>query len=423
MTSRVLVVNSYFDGARYHAHGPYTIEVVQGRIHQIHRGDMAPVVAGRDRHLSGDEPVVVRAPFVMPGLVEAHCHLFLDGAELDFQVRKDYLKASREEMLAVARCSVEQNLAVGITLIRDAGDLHGINTTIKTELAQQNGARLLPELRSPGRAIRKAGRYGSFMAVETTDANSIVRTIRELAPNADDLKVLLTGIIDFEKGQMKGGLQFDLEETRLIVKTARELGLRTYAHCSGPEGLKVAVTAGIDSIEHGFFMELDILRRMAGQGTAWVPTFSPVQFQFDRPELAGWNDTTLAGLRAILDRHFEHVGLACEMGVPVVAGSDAGSYGVPHGKGLIDELFFMLAAGMPMDRVLASATSVPRRLWDCESADIVPGNVVNLIALAGSPFEDRSYLRRVNWAMRCGILRSFRGSGSAPVAESQSARR
>lgn len=407
MTSRMLVVNSYFDGARHHAHGPYTIEIVHGRIHQIYQGDIAPAVAARGRHLSGDEPAVIRAPFVMPGLVEAHCHLFLDGAELDFQVRKDYLKASREEMLAVARRSIEQNLAAGITLIRDAGDLHGINTAIQSELREQNGTRLLPELRSPGQAIRKAGRYGSFMAVETTDAESIVHTIRELAPNADDLKVLLTGIIDFEKAQMKGGLQFDLEETCLIVKTAREMGLRTYAHCSGPEGLNVATTAGIDSIEHGFFMELDILRRMADRGIAWVPTFSPVHFQFDRPELAGWNDTTLVGLRAILDRHFKHVRLACEMGVPVVAGSDAGSYGVPHGKGLIDELFFMLTAGIPMDKVLASATSVPRRLWDCESADIVPGNAVNLIALAGSPFEDSNHLRRVSWVMRRGILQSF----------------
>lgn len=407
MTARVLTVNSYFDGARLHAQGPYTIEIVHGRIHQIYQGDVAPAVAARARHLSGDELEVIRAPFVMPGLVESHCHLFLDGAELDFQVRKDYLNAPPEEMLAVGHRSVEQNLAAGITLIRDAGDIHGINTRIKAELAEQAGTKFTPELRSPGRAIRKAKRYGSFMAVETTDAASIERTIRELAPNADDLKVLLTGIIDFEKAEMKGGVQFDLEETRAITKIARELGLLTYAHCSGPEGLNVAVTAGINSIEHGFFMEREILKRMADQGTAWVPTFSPVYFQFDRPELAGWNEATLAGLRAILDRHFEHVGLAGEMGVPVVAGSDAGSYGVPHGKGLIDELFFMRAAGMPMDKVLAAATSVPRRLWGCEPADLVPGNTANLIALPGSPFDESDYLRQVNWAMRKGMLRSF----------------
>ncbi len=189
----------------------------------------------------------------MPGLVEAHCHLFLDGAELDVEARKKYLSAPREAMLAVGRRSLRQNLAAGITLVRDAGDAQGINTQLNTESAVQPDSS--PAIISAGRALRKAGRYGSFMAIEATDAASIVQAIRQLAPTAGQLKILLTGIIDFERGQMKGGVQFDLEETRLIVRTARELGLRTFAHCSGLDGLKIAVEVGIDSIEHGFFMD------------------------------------------------------------------------------------------------------------------------------------------------------------------------
>ncbi|MFA6543204.1 MAG: amidohydrolase family protein, partial [Limisphaerales bacterium] len=358
MNRTVIVTAGYFDGTRSHDNGPFSIEITGGVIEAVHRGDTSAAVSALN-YRAHDEPVtVLRAPFVMPGLVEAHCHLFLDGAELDPQKRKAYLTAPLDEMLAVGRNSLEQNLAAGITLIRDAGDLHGVNTRLRSELAAGSGLR--PALRSPGRALRKTGRYGSFMAVEAGDAESIVRTIRQLAPTADDLKVLLTGIIDFEKGCMKGGVQFSLEETLLIVRTARELGLRTYAHCSGAEGLGVAVEAGIDSIEHGFFMTCDILHAMAERSISWVPTFSPVQFQHDRPELAGWNAETVAGLRRILDNHCEHIALAEELGVPVVAGSDAGSYGVPHGRGLIDELFFQHRAGMSVDKVLASATSVPR---------------------------------------------------------------
>lgn len=398
MTSLALVVDGYFDGKRHHDQGPYTIEVVEGSIQAIRGGDLSQAMAVSSFRLLGEAATTLHAPFAMPGLVEAHCHLFLDGAELDFKKRKDYLSAPFDEMLAVGRRSLTQNLAAGITLIRDAGDLHGVNTRLNAELASQLGVR--PELRSPGRALRKAGRYGSFMAVEVTDANSIVRTILELATTADDLKVLLTGIIDFEKGCMKGGLQFNLEETKLIVRTARELGLRTYAHCSGLEGLQVAVEAGIDSIEHGFFMEREILRAMADQGIAWVPTFSPVYFQYARPELAGWKKPTVAGLWRILENHLEHVALASEMGVPVVAGSDAGSYGVPHAQGLIDELLFQHRAGMSLDKVLASATSVPRRLWRCTSADIVAGNRANLIVLEGSPFQKIENLRRPRCVIR-----------------------
>jgi imidazolonepropionase-like amidohydrolase len=384
MNALTLVADSYFDGARHRDRGPYTIEIIDGRIREILRGD---------RTGPGGKAGVLHAPFLMPGLVEAHCHLFLDGAELNFEKRRRYLDASFNEMLAVGRRSLEQNLAAGITLIRDAGDLHGINTRLKAELTAQPGLR--PELRSPGRALRKAGRYGGFMAVEVTDTDSIVRAVRELAATADDIKILLTGIIDFEKGCMKGGLQFSLEEARLIVRMARELGKRTYAHCSGVEGLRVAVAAGVDSIEHGFFMTRDILRVMADRGIAWVPTFSPVQFQHERPELAGWNAQTVAGLWRILERHFDMVALAAELGVPIVAGSDAGSYGVPHGRGLIDELGFLRQAGLPLERVLASATSLPRRLWGCAPSDIQRGARADLVVLEGSPFESLANLHRV----------------------------
>lgn len=398
MKRAVIVTDGYFDGARHHGDGPFSVEIVDGVIDAVHRGDTSAAMLALNLRAHDESVTVLRAPFVMPGLVEAHCHVFLDGAELDARKRKDYLDAPLDEMLAVGRRSLEQNLAAGITLIRDAGDMHGVNTRIKSELATRTGVR--PELRSPGRALRKAGRYGSFMAVEVTDADSIARTISQLAPTADDLKVLLTGIIDFEKGCMKGGLQFSLEETQLIVRTARELGLRTYAHCSGVEGLRVAVEAGIDSIEHGFFMTREILHAMADKGIAWVPTFSPVQFQHDRPELAGWNTDTVAGLRRILDNHCEHIALAAELGAPIVAGSDAGSYGVPHGQGLIDELFFQRRAGMSVEKILASATSVPRRLWGCEPAGVRAGCHANLIALDGSPFASLENLRRVQFIVR-----------------------
>jgi imidazolonepropionase-like amidohydrolase len=237
------------------------------------------------------------------------------------------------------------------------------------------------------------------MAVEAADVASIVRVIHELAPTADDLKILLTGIIDFEKGCMKGGLQFSLDEARIITLTARELGKKTYAHCSGLDGLRLAVEAGIDSIEHGFFMEREILELMAEKGIAWVPTFSPVQFQQDNPELAGWNATSVAGLRRILDQHFAHIAIAAELGVPIVAGSDAGSYGVAHGQGLINELFCLHRAGLPLEQVLASATSIPRHLWGCESANIAPGHRANLVVLERSPFENLNALREVKGVM------------------------
>lgn len=397
MPPLAIIAEDYFDGARHHGAGPYTIRIAEGRIEEILPGDHGDALAARHRSLRGGDLRVERAAFVMPGLAEAHCHLFLDGAELDFEKRKAYLGASREEMLRVGRRSLRQSLESGVTLLRDAGDLHGVNTALQAELSARPED--LPTLLSAGRALRKKGRYGGFMAVEVSEAADIAGAVRELAQSADQIKVLLTGIIDFEHGRMKGGVQFDLEETRLIVRAARELGKRTFAHCSGAEGLRIAVEAGIDSIEHGFFMERDILRAMADRGVAWVPTFAPVWFQHARPELSGWGRETVEGLWRILERHLEMVALARDFGVPVVAGSDAGSYGVPHGAGLIDELGFLLRAGLPLEAVLASATSVPRGLWGLPPADLRAGLRPDLVAFAGSPFAEVENLRRPCWAV------------------------
>lgn len=383
MGAKLITTDAYFDGVSHHAEGPYRVRVSDGIIEEVAKGNP-----------DTEEPSAetIHSPFVMPGLVEGHCHLFLDGGELDFQKRKNYLKSPFEEMLDQARASVDRNIKSGVTLIRDAGDIHGVNTRLKQEIDDDPQSSV--DLLSPGVAIRKAGRYGSFMGREVTDIDSIVRTIQEVAPAASQLKVLLTGIIDFEKGTMKGDPQFTLEETRVIIETAKELGLLTYAHCSGEDGLRIAVEAGITSIEHGFFMTREILQVMADKEISWVPTYSPVDFQLQRPELAGWNSDTCDRLRAILENHDTHIALAYEMGVPVVAGSDAGSYGVAHGQALVDELFYLQKAGGSITDVLASATSLPRRLWDCPSADIVSGNHANLLLLEGSPFENLENIRR-----------------------------
>ena len=381
MSSYAVVTDTYFDGERYHFAGPYTLEVEKGRIVRVVKSGLSVD--------QGQEGIPVKqAAFIMPGLVEAHSHLFLDGGLLDFNARNEYLNASGEEMLAVARANIAANLASGVTLVVDAGDRYGVNHDIRLESRSVT-------VRSAGWALRRAGRYGGFMAREVGSRAEIASAIREISTTADDLKVILTGIIDFKAGVVKGEPQFDPDELRFIVALAREQGLRTFVHCSGVAGLEAAVAAGVDSIEHGFFMTRDILKSMADKGIAWVPTFSPVHFQWQHPEIAGWDGQTVANLRRILDSHLEHVGTAADMGVPLVAGSDAGSHGVRHGEALIDELDFFSRAGLSMEEVLRSATSRPRARWGAEPVSIEAGCRAEFIALAGSPFEDPHHLRTV----------------------------
>lgn len=392
MLPAAIVADSYFDGETFHENGPFAITIENGRIESIAPCDgNAYVFRSRQRHFQG-EAAVERAPFLMPGLAEGHAHLFLDGAELDFKTRSDYLKGSRDDMAETARRNVRESAARGITLIRDAGDIHGVNGRIKAEMTDCAGA---PAILSAGAGLRRARRYGSFFAVEVDSSQDIERRIDELAANADQIKIVLTGIIDFKKGVVSGSPQFNVDETKRIVNRARSLGLRTFAHCSGIDGLRVAVEAGIDSIEHGFFMDDETLERMADRQIVWTPTFSPVAFQFDHPDLCGWDSDAVGRLGRILDNHYERLGRAYRLGVPVIMGSDAGSYGVRHGTSLVDEIVHATKAGVPLEAALASATSVPRKIWGRDDACIRPGNAVDMVALDGTPRESLDNLRAV----------------------------
>ncbi len=397
-----MVTSSMFDGERYWGEGARTVVI---------DGDIVSDVADGDQSSFFSCPGVEieHVAFLMPGLVEGHAHLFLNGGELDTAVRSAYLKSSVDNMVGVGRRNLQLSAEAGVTLIRDAGDRFGVNHILRAEAASSSFP--LPRVRSAGLGVRGPRGYGAFMAREVGDLTQVSEVIGELAEESDDIKVILTGIIDFEAGAVKGVPQFDVDSCRKIVETAHSAGRKTFAHCSGLDGIAIAVEAGIDSIEHGFFMNEEMLVAMAEQQVAWVPTFSPVDFQWRSPKWCGWDPNTQGMLRRILDQHSRQVALAAELGVPLVCGSDAGSHGVPHGSSLIDEVEFLSKAGLSMQTALASATSVPRRLWGEEPAGPVKQARAELVVLAASPFDDLTALRRVEAViMGRNVLRPGRGN-------------
>jgi imidazolonepropionase-like amidohydrolase len=393
MTRSRIRTASLFDGEALRRGGKWLIEI-----------DNGVIVSVRE---DAETPADIEAGFVMPGLVEAHAHIFLDGSELDAGRRSAALKADFPTMMQTARDNVAKSARAGVTLVRDAGDRHGVNHAMRAELAERADSPV--RLRSPGLGLKRPKRYGGFMARDVESREDIVQAVAEAAADSDDIKIILTGVIDFQNGTVKGEPQFNADELRLIVEQSHRLGRKTFAHCSGLAGLEVAAEAGVDSIEHGFFMTRGILETMAEKGIAWVPTFAPVQFQWERPEIVGWDATAIAHLRAILDAHLAHVAIAHALGVPLVAGSDAGSPGVDHGAALIGELEHFLAAGLPLEAALISATSRPRALWGCPSADIKAGNAAELVVYDRSPFDDILALRRPREAIRGGRRFDVRG--------------
>ncbi len=301
---------------------------------------------------------------ILPGLIEAHAHLFLEGGELDVEKRKAYLQQSPEQLLHRAEERMGQLLRFGVIAVRDAGDKDGVGLALSK--ACREGKPNRPYLDSPGAAIHHRGRYGSFMGrvlEEYATAEECVAA--RVAEGADRIKLIPTSIINFKKGRVTAKPQMDAAELGAFVHAAKEQGRQTFAHASGDVGIDHVIEAGVDTVEHGFFIRRDQLDLMAERNIAWVPTFAPVQKQIDHAGLMGWDDTCLHNLKAIIEGHESSLRYANDIGVTIIAGSDAGSYGVPHGSGFLDELESMQNAGLSPLQVINAATGNSSKRLDC----------------------------------------------------------
>ena len=322
---------------------------------------------GREHLHGGQRTPDATLPHVtlLPCLIEAHAHLFLDGAPVCFADRERYLKESTADvMLTRGRNRWPKILRSGVGTVRDAGDKHSVGLALAAEAKLSIGKlATTPFIDSPGAAIHHKGRYGSFMGSPIEDfASPAACVAARVAGGADRIKLLVSGIINFKEGRVTVPPQMPVEEVRALVEAARSYGKQTFAHASGADGVENSIEGGVNTVEHGFFITEEQLMKMRDRQIGWVPTFAPVQLQIDRASELGWDDVVVGHLKRIIASHQQMLRRAHELGVPVVAGSDAGSCGVPHGIGFIEELCHMERAGMPPMGILRAATGVSAEL-------------------------------------------------------------
>ena len=333
---------------------------------------------------------------LLPGLIDAHAHLFLEGGELDPEKRAAQLKASPAGLLAAATERLPRLVGLGVAGVRDAGDRHGVGLALSRRCRDADRP-LMPYLDSPGAAIHHKGRYGGFMAEATEEFPSPEACVEaRVRAGADRIKLIATGIIDFKQGRVTAPPQMNAVEIVAYVAAARRLDRQTFAHASGDAGIEAVIEGGVDSVEHGFFLRDDQLARMRDRRIAWVPTFVPVQRQVELAATLGWNAEVVGHLRRILDGHAAALVRAHAMGVPIAAGSDAGSFGVAHGLGLLDELELMERAGLPAIAVINAATGVSAGRFGYREplGRIAPGCRSRFIVTRHPPHETVTNLRR-----------------------------
>ncbi len=339
-------VGSLFDGSRW-SDKPCYVEVGAGEILRIATDLPGDQAIGRNYEDFSDK-------VLMPLFVESHAHIFLQGGDMDMNRRSAYQNQTPEILNALAKERMKILMKLGIGALRDGGDKDGVGLSM-AEVSQAIDNDPLPVIESPGAAVHKQGRYGSFFAQAIEEHDSLENCVlSRFQHGAKHLKIVPTGIINFKKGAVTAAPQMTTAEVSLMCAAAHTRQMRVMAHASGAAGIQVALDGGVDSIEHGYFITDDQLKQMRDKGTVWVPTLVPVQVQVDRADEMGWDAEIVDNLKKILDGHARSIILAKKMGVTVLAGSDGGSCGVAHGEGLIRELELLQAIGLDTPYLLSS---------------------------------------------------------------------
>jgi imidazolonepropionase-like amidohydrolase len=382
---------------------PADVTIVDGRV-----AAMLPPGAA-----AGDEAVVLdlQGAFVQPGLVDMHVHLVWSGGP---DPATEVAAAGEQATTIRAYVNARKQLEAGITTVRDLGSNWDI--AISTARALDRGDLEGPTIIGSGRTVIMTGGHDPFWGIFSDGPDEVVRAVRHQAMiGAGVIKLAATGgVYGRPEGESIGQSELTREEMASAVAEAHRRGLRVAAHAVGREGIADAVAAGVDTIEHGNFLDEETVAEMVSAGTALCPTLAIYQTiaqnrDGDIPAYAS------VKAKAAAAAHEQSFRMALEAGLDIVAGTDAGSCRTPH-PALVDELVLMHAYGMAPAAVLRAATSTAGRVLGRDGAVGVvrPGAVADLLILNGNPFNDLAVLRSPLAVVRAGSP-VRRGQGEWPL--------
>jgi imidazolonepropionase-like amidohydrolase len=317
---------------------------------------------------------------VLPALIDAHVHLVLSGT-FDARFRTEQLQQTSEQARAAIRRHLREHLACGVAAVRDGGDWRGDVRRFAQE--HLSGTGLPIHVAAAGRAWHAAGRYGGMIGEPPPRGMPIARAVEAHLAAGDHLKLIQSGLNSLDHFGRQTPPQFEMLELEAMIRAAHSAGRRVMVHANGERAVEMALRAGCDSIEHGYFMGEDNLRRMADKGIAWVPTAVPMAALTEAPDLPpAQRDVACRTLEAQL----EQIRVARTLGVVIALGTDAGSQGVDHGHAVRRELGLLMSAGLSMGQAVGSATSHSARLLGLEDrGELIPGRRADLIAVPGPP--------------------------------------
>lgn len=401
----LIYAGSLIDGRADAARAAVTLVVDGDRITGIADGYTAPA--------AGDTVVDLKNATVMPGLMDMHVHL--TGEQSPTSYTEGFFLNPADFALR-STVYAKRTLMAGFTTVRDLGASDNLNNSLRDAIAK--GWVVGPRIFSVGKALATTGGHGDptnglaevykgdpgpkeGVINGADDARKAVR--QRYKDGADLIKVTGTGgVLSLAKSGMNP--QLTEEEFVAIVTTAHDYGMKVAVHAHGDEGMKRAIRAGVDSIEHGTFMSDETIQLMKEHGTYYVPTISAGRYVAEKSKIEGYFPAVVrpkaAMIGPLIQATFQR---AYTAGVKIAFGTDQGV--APHGENA-KEFIYMVEAGMPPMKAIQAATLEGAKLIgiDKDLGTIETGKIADIVAVPGNPLADIKVMTNVTFVMKAGVI-------------------
>lgn len=390
---------------------PKNLQVLKESSIIIEGNKIADVVKGYLTPAGGDKLIDLKSKTVMPGLIDMHVHLESETNPNRYMETFTFNPADYAFQSVVF---AERTLMAGFTTVRDLGG-SGVNISLRNAI--NKGLIKGPRVYTAGKTIASTGGhadptngYRRDLMGDPGPAQGVVNGVDECVKavrqrykeGSDVIKITASGGV-LSVAKSGENPQFTEAEMRAIVETAKDYGFKVAAHCHGAEAMKRAIRAGVNSIEHGTYMDEEAMNLMKKMGTYYVPTIIAGKSVADSALKPGYfPDLVTPKALAIGPKVQSTFALAYKAGVKIAFGTDAGVYA--HGKNWL-EFVYMTEAGMPvLEAIKAATVNAADLLGDDRLGAIEKAKLADIIAVEGDPTKDIKAMSRVKFVMKNGVV-------------------